>query len=202
MGDKRDKDQKKLLKAEDIELWKEMTKDVKPLLERPYLEGEELEEEEDLQKSMPITTLNDKTSPKAQKSQIKQGASSALPQSQDIDRRTADRLRRGQMVIDGRLDLHGLSRDNAYVALGAFIKRSYGRGHRCVLVITGKGRSGKSASESAWLEGEERGVLRRALPDWLAEDAMRAMVLRAVSAQPKDGGDGAFYVLLRRNRAL
>ncbi len=107
-----------------------------------------------------------------------------------VDRRSAERLRRGERRIDARLDLHGMTQDEAHRALDAFLARAEQAGWRCVLVITGKGRPGTSAA----------GVLRTAVPRWLNEAPNRARLLAFTAAQPKDGGAGALYVLLRRRR--
>lgn len=101
-----------------------------------------------------------------------------------LDRRTAERLRRGKMPIEARLDLHGHNRISAYEALGRFILGAYGAGQRCVLVITGK--SG--------------GVLKSRVPEWLEEPGLRPIVLKTAPARPEHGGEGALYVLLRRQR--
>lgn len=108
-----------------------------------------------------------------------------------LDKRSAQRLRRGRYEVDDRIDLHGMTQDRAHAALNAFIAASHGRGHRCVLVITGKGGLGPSG---------EGGVLRRSVPRWLNETPVRAAVLAFQPAQPRDGGEGALYVLLRRKR--
>ncbi len=113
--------------------------------------------------------------------------SGAMP---GIDKRTAQRLRRGQLKIDGRIDLHGMTRAEAYRNLTDFLVFSASAGRRCVLVITGKGTR----------EGAEPGVLRSEFPRWLNEAALRPMVLSFTQAQPKDGGGGAFYVYLRKDR--
>jgi DNA-nicking Smr family endonuclease len=107
-----------------------------------------------------------------------------------VDRRSAERLRRGERRIDARLDLHGMTQDEAHRALDAFLARAEHAGWRCVLVITGKGRPGTSAG----------GVLRAAVPRWLNEAPNRARLLAIAAAQPKDGGAGALYLLLRRRR--
>ncbi|HKY95218.1 MAG TPA: Smr/MutS family protein [Kiloniellales bacterium] len=106
-----------------------------------------------------------------------------------IDRRTADRFRRGQLPIDARLDLHFLRQDAAYAALSRFLDRALTQGHRVLLVVTGKG------------EGrEEGGVLRRLLPLWLEEGSHRDAILAIAPARRQHGGEGAFYLLLRRRR--
>jgi DNA-nicking Smr family endonuclease len=112
----------------------------------------------------------------------------------DIDRRTAMRFRKGKMQIDARLDLHGHTRETAYIQLLAFIHQSYQLGRRCVLVITGRGLFQKNTPP------QERGILRGALRSWLNDSAIRPFILAYDQAQIKDGGEGAFYVLLKRKR--
>ncbi|MGH6953750.1 MAG: Smr/MutS family protein, partial [Alphaproteobacteria bacterium] len=107
-----------------------------------------------------------------------------------LDKRTAERLRRGQLPIEATVDLHGMTQAEAHGALGAFLARCHAHGRRSVLVITGKG----ARSE----RGE--GVLRATVPRWLNAPENRARVLAFATAQPKDGGAGALYVLLRRVR--
>lgn len=104
-----------------------------------------------------------------------------------MDRRTAERFRRGQMAIEARVDLHGQTREAALRQLSRFLRQSSAAGRRCVLVITGKGTGGT-------------GVLRREFPIWLEAADLRPLVLGIAPAQAKDGGSGAFYVLLRRQR--
>jgi DNA-nicking Smr family endonuclease len=111
----------------------------------------------------------------------------------DVDRATGERLRRGALTIDGRLDLHGLTQDEAHQALDRFLAGSAARGRRCVLVITGKGLGDGP-------DGTRRGVLRQAVPRWLNESPNRARILAVMPAQPKHGGAGALYVLLKRKR--
>lgn len=106
-----------------------------------------------------------------------------------IDRRTATRLRRGELAIDRRLDLHGMTEAAAHAALDRFVRLAWQDGVRVLLVVTGKG----SVSAGG-------GVLRRNLPRWLAVGENAPRVLRVESAQPRHGGAGAFYVLLRRRR--
>ena len=104
-----------------------------------------------------------------------------------IDRSNARRLQRGQMALEDRLDLHGLSKEHAHRQLIAFISRAVQQNLRHVLVITGKGRDGQ-------------GVLRHEVPLWL-KDAPLAGYINAISqAQPQDGGAGALYIRLKRQR--
>lgn len=106
------------------------------------------------------------------------------------DRRTADRLKKGRMDIDARLDLHGSTLAQAHSRLYGFIVSAQTSGARCVLIVTGKGRSSKG----------EIGKLKAAVPRWLNEPSFRPHILSLTYAQQKDGGDGALYVLLKKNR--
>ena len=107
------------------------------------------------------------------------------------------RLERGELPIQGQLDLHGLNQADARQALFRFIQNAHASGKRCVLVITGKGSTQKTSEN--WLD-REAGVLKRNTPGWLREGALADIVLTAVPAQIKHGGSGALYVYLRRNR--
>ena len=107
-----------------------------------------------------------------------------------LNRRQSVALRRGGIAIDARLDLHGFTRRDAARRVAAFLAQSAHRGLRCVLVITGQGRSDPLA--------DPRGALRSGLEDWLNEPTTRPFVLACVPARRRHGGQGAFYVLLRR----
>jgi DNA-nicking Smr family endonuclease len=102
-----------------------------------------------------------------------------------LDRRRFARA--GGTAVEARLDLHGLTQEEAHRALTRFIEASARAGLRQVLVITGKGRQGE-------------GVLRGVVPRWLAEDSLRGRILAASPAAPRDGGSGALYLRLRRAR--
>ncbi len=110
--------------------------------------------------------------------------------------RQADRLKRGRLPIDRRIDLHGMTRAEAHLALQTFLLSAANSGARCVLVITGKGS--RSPADEYGRHGE--GTIRSALPGWLNMPPVRDHVLGFNPAQPKDGGSGAFYVLLKRRR--
>ena len=108
----------------------------------------------------------------------------------DLDRRTASRLKRGKLKADIVLDLHGQNRDTAHAHVSAAIKQAFHAQARVVLIITGKG----SRSQSG------QGVLRESLKGWLNARELRPLILAWCSAQPHDGGEGAFYCLLKRQR--
>ena len=109
--------------------------------------------------------------------------------SADLDGRTLERLRRGHLRPEARLDLHGMTQDQAYPSLMSFLEVSQAAGKRCVIVITGRGRAKDGG-----------GVLRNETPGWLNSSIARTRVLAFATAKPRDGGAGALYVLLRRAR--
>jgi DNA-nicking Smr family endonuclease len=109
--------------------------------------------------------------------------------SHGIDRRQAERFRKGKLAIEGKIDLHGRTQQDAHDDLLAFLKRAHAAGKRNVLVVTGKG-----------MTTSKTGILRQAVPRWLNEPSFRALVLAFDYAEPQHGGEGALYVLLKRVR--
>ncbi|KQZ15078.1 MULTISPECIES: Smr/MutS family protein [unclassified Mesorhizobium] len=108
---------------------------------------------------------------------------------QRLDEPTLDKLAKGRLPIEGRVDLHGLRQDEAYSLLHSFLLRAQAGGVRYVLVITGKGSS----------SGGD-GVLRRSVPAWLSTPAFRTVVSSHDHAARHHGGGGALYVRLRKTK--
>ena len=104
-----------------------------------------------------------------------------------MDGASSKKLRTGKFDIQATLDLHGMTQQNAYLSLQHFIQTCVLNQFRTILVITGKGSKG-------------RGVLRNQFPEWLKTGACAQHVLAFGQALAKDGGSGAFYIRLRRNR--
>ena len=107
-----------------------------------------------------------------------------------IDRKHLLRLRRGEVPVDARVDLHGLRAADARRRLAAEVARAQAAGLRCLLVVHGRG-----------LHSEGPAVLREGVAEWLSAAPLAARVMAFASARPEDGGSGATYVLLRRVRA-
>jgi DNA-nicking Smr family endonuclease len=106
-----------------------------------------------------------------------------------IDKRQAERFRRGKTPIEGRIDLHGRTQAQAHDDLHNFVARAHGAGKRMILVITGKG-----------ITASKSGVLKENVPRWLNEPSLRRHVLAFDYAEPQHGGEGALYVLLKRKK--
>ena len=123
-----------------------------------------------------------------QKPKVKiQPADLRIGQRAGIDRSSTKRLTQGRYEIDGTLDLHGMTQDAAHRKLRQFIMHAAQNGSRTVLVITGKGAAGQ-------------GVLRKQVPLWLKDEQLAPFVMAIAQASGKDGGGGALYIRLRRNR--
>ena len=117
-----------------------------------------------------------------------------------LDGRTDDRLRRGLIKPDARIDLHGLTERDAHHALLLFLRTAQARRHKLVLVITGKGaRLAPDTPFDMELNYRSRGILKSVVPRWLREPAFAGIVAGARSAHGRHGGDGALYVYLRRS---
>lgn len=105
-----------------------------------------------------------------------------------LDPRVVRRLRRGEFAVQGHVDLHGMTREEARRELEAFLSRSRQSGRRCVLVVHGRGLHSK----------DQVPVLKDALKRWMATARFADHVLAFATARSHDGGAGAVYVLLRR----
>ncbi len=104
-----------------------------------------------------------------------------------LDRPTLDKLERGRLTIEGRVDLHGMTQGEAHALLLSFLQRAHANGVRYVLVITGKGFS----------SGGD-GILKRQVPAWLSTPPFRPLVSSHDVASRRHGGEGALYVRLRK----
>ncbi len=105
-----------------------------------------------------------------------------------LEPRRQRRLSRERDPIEATIDLHGFGRFEAEDQLRAFLTSAQARGLRAVLVVTGQGRRGG-------------GVIRASIQEWLQSHALRGVVSGFASAHRRHGGDGAFYVTLRRRGA-
>jgi DNA-nicking Smr family endonuclease len=107
-----------------------------------------------------------------------------------LDPRLLRKLRRGEFSWQAYLDLHGMVADEARAAVDRFLAESVLAGQRCVLLVHGRGLNSKDHTP----------VLKEKLKSWLARGRAASIVLAFTTARPVDGGAGALYVLLRRDR--
>ncbi len=180
----------KKLKADnppnDANLWQHVTEQVVPLQGRETLHVD-LPEPASEQKPKP-TRRKGIPQPVKRKSTPNPPPERTHTQQPGMDKRNQQRLRQGKLKIDGRTDLHGMTQVQAHRALGKFIETSWNADKRLVLIITGKGLRPDGAT----------GVLRSAVPRWLNESPNQEKILGFSYAAPKDGGEGALYVRLKK----
>ncbi len=166
---------KRELSSEEKKLWRRVAEGVKT---RKPLPPDEAEAEP----ARPKTTLRAARDAQAPP---KPAPPSTKAKPPPADRGGEKRVRRGQLDIGATFDLHGHTLASGRVALSRFLQRAQARGERTVIVVTGMGRGGE-------------GVLKRALPGWLAERDLRALIAGYAQAHRSHGGAGAFYVFLKR----
>jgi DNA-nicking Smr family endonuclease len=176
----------------DGELWQHVAVSVKPLRDSLKNRMPEVEVSPVLQKTGEQRAINREAILVCPGGLLR---STSLPElshgaQTGLDKSNAKKLRKGQHTIEGQLDLHGMNQEQAHLALNLFIEVSYGARKRCVLVITGKGLKRNGSV----------GVMRMAAPRWLNENPNRSRVLAFSYATQKDGGEGALYVMLKKNR--
>jgi DNA-nicking Smr family endonuclease len=177
------KGRQKELTEEDRILWNRVAKTAKPLRgKKVTLLSEPLPTEE---KAIDQLLSQDIVSPQAGRADTGKRKDQAGPHP--FDAPTRNKLSKGRLPIEGRVDLHGMTQSEAYGLLLSFLHQAYAEGMRYVLVITGKGSS----------LGSE-GALRRAVPAWLATQPFRVLVGSHDVAARHHGGAGALYVRLRR----
>ena len=114
----------------------------------------------------------------------------------NMDTKSFGKLKRGKLKPEARLDLHGMTLAEAHPELIAFVLGAQATGKRLVLVITGKG---KHRDEGGPIP-TRLGVLRHQVPQWLALPPLAGAILQVTPAHIRHGGEGAYYIYLRRNR--
>ena len=116
-----------------------------------------------------------------------------------IDKKKLSLLKRGKLQPEHILDLHGMNTVIAKKKSIEFIKSNYLNGKRLLLIITGKG---KSSTKSFFENGAQIGIIRKSLKSWLYESDMRTKILGIVSSHINHGGEGAYYIYLKKNKSL
>jgi len=214
--DKKEKEKKgERISQEDNSLWRHVTKDVSPISSNRFSQFKDLLSSE--KKGLTPAPKKVKTRQMKQIQELKPDPTGRSSSDENqvfkdavqpsvrktvpgLDRNTSERLRKGKLFIEGRVDLHGMTRREAHSRLKSFLGSAHRQGKRCVLVITGKGSSTQMSDDAPFMGGGRKGILKEEVPRWLMEPDLRRLVLDYREAQVKHGGSGAIYVLLKRTR--
>lgn len=193
------------LTAEEAELWAFAMRDAHALRRRGRVRTPAASPREEVETAQPPITAVPNVTKAAASPKVRPPAAPppvpAAPRSPALanyDENERRRLSRNPDLIDARLDLHGMRQREAHSALRSFILSASARGLRHLLVITGKGTS--LERERDFLR-EERGVLKRLVPQWLGDAELRGFVVSYAISHIRHGGEGALYVRLRKSGA-
>lgn len=168
------------LRPDEVELWARVTETATPLDRSPRKPPEK-------KPSPEVPPPAPRPAPEPPKPAMRPSLAPVVPSPGHVhmDHKTFQRLRRGKLEPEARIDLHGMIQAEAHEALLGFVTRSFLHGRRLILVITGKG-------------GRDHGVLRRSVPHWLSLPPLGPMILQVAESHVAHGGAGALYVYLRR----
>ena len=172
------------LKEDDISVWMEAVSDVEKMPRNKHVE-------QVIKKSKKKSKDEDLTAPFNQKF----FGRPILNTKSDIDKQTFKRFKKEQLGVEAILDLHGMTSNEAYAAVCRFIISAYKNGKRTVIIVTGKGLEHKEQDVFSL-----RGSLKQSVPQWLQSDELSTIILSVIHPSAKFGGDGALYILLRRNK--
>ena len=172
---------------DDKKLFREMMSDVKPLARKKSLEkviATKPRPSPTRRQATPNNTRSIGFAPREHVAEVAPEESLFFARD-GLQQRLVRQLKRGELRPEARLDLHGQTLAEAGILLADFLETTQATGLRCVCVVHGKGH--RSA--------EGRPVLKTQINQWLRDTPA---VLAFSSCQPKDGGMGAVYILLRR----
>ena len=195
---------KRRLRPEELELWQQVARSAERLPgQKPLPDPGDAEAKRPPRKSapprdpLPAFDLGSRSQPAPEHHDFLGTTSDRL--SRDpvrMDSKAFTRMKRGKLVPEARIDLHGMTIDQAHPELIRFILTSQTRGLRLVLVITGKGMREDPHDPMP----RRRGVLKTQVPQWLRLPPAAQAVLQVSEAHNRHGGSGAYYVYLRKRR--
>jgi DNA-nicking Smr family endonuclease len=178
-------DKKYILTTEELVAWKNEIQDVKKL------EQEEREIAIKLNGSLPKIEdkkFNSYNLPIAKNTNLPPINILKFGDLSGINNSMQKKIIKGEYKIDAKLDLHGYSRNEAYGTLMDFLNNSYQRKFRMLLVITGKGLNSPDPFST----------IKESFFGWIQTWKMQDNFLYVNYAHNKHGGDGAFYILLKK----
>lgn len=193
---------KRRLRPDELELWQQVATSADPLHNRPKPVEPELLQQIARPKPAPKQPLSpfamgDKAVRRTETHVFPKTTSQRVKADPlQMDNKAFTRMKRGKLAPEARIDLHGMTLDQAHPELIRFILTSQARGLRLVLVITGKG----SREDPYDPMPRRRGVLKTQVPLWMRMAPVSQAILQVAEAHQRHGGAGAYYVYLKRMR--
>ena len=194
------KDKKNNIISNDDELWNNITKNDKKYIKSNRFVTKNVNSVKKIlntKNNMKHETVNNESIKNDSKSDITIAKNIRNIQELDpkiipsgISASQADKLRKGKIRPERTIDLHGFTQLRAHSYINDELIKCHRRNIRSILIITGK-KFGKMGAE---------GVLKKEVPKWLNLSPLKEIILMTSWATPRDGGEGALYVLLRRVR--
>ena len=194
------KDKKNNIISNDDELWNNITKNDKKYIKSNRFVTKNVNSVKKIlntKNNMKHETVNNESIKNDSKSDITIAKNNTNIQELDpkiipsgISASQADKLRKGKIRPERTIDLHGFTQLRAHSYINDELIKCHRRNIRSILIITGK-KFGKMGAE---------GVLKKEVPKWLNLSPLKEIILMTSWATPRDGGEGALYVLLRRVR--
>ena len=195
-------DNRRILSKEDLGLWEEVKKTFDKTLspinskknhnsyknQKPFFKDRKLLENVTVDKEEVIITGSKFVGPTS---------SNGVRVGYNLDKKILNLLKKGKMEPEKTLDLHGLNTKQAEKRVLEFLQACHLQGARLVLIITGKGRSSEEPNNPCYYENRT-GILRKSLTSWIENSKMHPAILDILPANSKHGGDGAFYIYLRK----
>ena len=97
------------------------------------------------------------------------------------------------------IDLHGFTLEQANIAIQKFILKSFEESVNKLIVVTGKGIH--SDVEKDPYVSKDLSILKYSVPDFISNNQNLMKVINDIQdATIEDGGSGAFYIYLKRNK--
>ena len=99
------------------------------------------------------------------------------------------------------IDLHGYTLDAANKTIEDFINKAFLENINKIIVVTGKGIH--SDNEKDPYVSKELGILKYSVPEFISNNSsLMSMINEITDAKIEDGGGGAFYIFLKRNKSI
>ena len=180
------------LSADEVEAWDKLAATVKRLHPLKPIQPKPDHRPQPPVRSPPAKIATPPRVPRA----AKPSPPKAVPvQDRGLDSHWDRRLKAGQLQPEVTLDLHGHNLDAAYDRLMSGVAQARAIGAQTILLVTGKPRPVEAADR-----GAKRGAIRAKVLDWLAASSHHSAIAAVRRAHQRHGGDGALYIVLKRER--